>query len=55
MTLVYVARSVGLTLWVDMEHYSSNIPPMRTLVIRLQKAEIRDNMPFVICGRTRFV
>ncbi|MBR1164727.1 hypothetical protein JQ569_36740 [Bradyrhizobium elkanii] len=35
MTLVCVPRAVRLTLWVDVQHYSSDFPPVRALAVGL--------------------
>lgn len=52
MTLVGVARTVRLPLRIDMQDDSSYFPPVRPVTLRLQKANVRDDMLFVIgCQR----
>lgn len=38
-----------------MQDHSSNIPPVRTFTLRLQKADVRDDMLFVIGRQHRFI
>lgn len=51
MTLICSPRTVRLSLRVDVQDDSSNLPPVGSLTLRLQKANVRDNMLFVIGGQ----
>ncbi|MCP1850581.1 hypothetical protein J2R80_004404 [Bradyrhizobium sp. USDA 4541] len=52
MTLVCVPRAVRLTLWVDVQHYSSDFSPVRALAVGLQEADVRYNVLFIVrCQR----
>lgn len=55
MTLVCIQRTVRLSLRIDMEDDTSHLPPVRSLTVRLQKANVRDNMLFVIGNQRRLV
>ncbi|AMA56242.1 hypothetical protein BCCGELA001_08225 [Bradyrhizobium sp. CCGE-LA001] len=53
MTLRCAPRTVRLSLGVNMQDHLSNFAPVRSFALRLQKANIRDNMLFVIRRQRR--
>ncbi|MCK1292454.1 hypothetical protein IVB35_17380 [Bradyrhizobium sp. 30] len=55
MTLIRAQRTIRLSLWVHMQDHSSNFAPIRSLTIGLQKANVRDDMLFVIGRQRRLV
>ncbi|OCX32904.1 hypothetical protein QU42_01650 [Bradyrhizobium sp. UASWS1016] len=55
MTLICSLRAVGLSLRVDVQDHSSHFSPIRSLAFRLQKANVRDDMLFVIGRQRRLV
>lgn len=48
MTQVCIARAIGLSLWIDMKHYSCDLPPVGPLAFGLQKSRVRHDMLLVI-------
>lgn|SRR4051794_10954083 len=55
MTLICGPRTVRLSLWIDMQDDSSDLLPVRSLTLRLQKANVRDDMLFVIGRKHRVI
>lgn len=55
MTQVCIARAIGLSLWIDMQHYSCDLPPVGPLPFGLQKARVRHDVLFVIDRQRRIV
>ncbi|SFO91913.1 hypothetical protein SAMN05216330_1059 [Bradyrhizobium sp. Ghvi] len=55
MTLICAPRTVRLSLWVHVQDHSSHFAPVSTLTFGLQKANVCDNMLFVVGRQRRFV
>ncbi|MCC8957208.1 hypothetical protein H8B02_28345 [Bradyrhizobium sp. Pear77] len=55
MTLICALRTIRLSLGVHMQDYSSHFAPVRPLTFGLQKANVRDDMLFVIRRQRRLV
>ncbi|MCK1655367.1 hypothetical protein IVA88_28620 [Bradyrhizobium sp. 149] len=55
MTLVCAPRTVRLSLWVYMQHDTSDFHPVSPLALSLQKANVRDDVLFVIGCQRRLV
>jgi hypothetical protein len=55
MTLVCAPRTVWLLLWVHMQHETSDLHPVSPFALSLQKANVRDDMLFVIGCQRRLV
>jgi hypothetical protein len=37
--------------WIKMQHYSRDFAPVSTLHVRVEQAQIRDDVPFVVNGQ----
>ena len=48
MGQVCIACAIGISLWIDMQHYSRDFPPVGALAFGLQKARVRHDMLLVI-------
>jgi hypothetical protein len=55
MTLICRPRTFWLSLWIDVQYDSSDLPPVCPLTLRLQKANVRDDMLFVIGCQRRLI
>src|SRR4051794_22057007 len=55
MTLICGLRAVRFSLWVHMQDQSSHFAPVRPVALRLQKANVRDDMLFVIGRKHRVI
>jgi hypothetical protein len=54
MSQVCIARAIGFSVWIDMQHYSCDFSPVGPLALGLQQACVRHDMLLVI-GRQRLI
>jgi hypothetical protein len=43
--------AIGFTLPIKMQHYSSNLTPVRTLRVRIEQTQIGDDVFLVVNGQ----
>lgn len=55
MALVCAPRTVWLLLCVNMQHETSDFHPVSPFALSLQKANVRDDMLFVIGCQRRLI
>ncbi|OIM94144.1 hypothetical protein BLN97_12390 [Bradyrhizobium elkanii] len=55
MTLICGTRTIRLLLRIDVQDDSSDLSPVRALTLRLQKANVRHDMLFVVGRQSRLV
>ncbi|KQT12111.1 hypothetical protein ASG57_34900 [Bradyrhizobium sp. Leaf396] len=53
MALIRAPRTVRLSVGVDMQDHSGHFAPVRPLTFGLQKANVRDDMLFIIGSQRR--
>ncbi|MDA9521691.1 hypothetical protein XI06_15440 [Bradyrhizobium sp. CCBAU 11434] len=55
MTLICATRTVWIPLWVNVQDHSSHFAPVRSLTLRLQKANVSDDVLLVIGCQRRLI
>src|ERR1700730_1934322 len=51
MSVVNPPGAIGLMFWIKMQHYSCNFAPVSTLRIRVEQAQIRDDVFLIVHGQ----
>lgn len=55
MSQVCIACAIGFSLWIDMQHYPRDVPPVGPLAFGLQKARVRYDVLLVIDRQRQIV